>query len=151
MNLFKPSKELIEKIEAYETHIQNLETDLTNQNQRLEELASTVESLTVQLTEKEEVIDSKEQLVLNLEETVEEKTEEIETKDEVIKQVIENTVSVEKQAANKAAVILAEMGVESAVETVDGPKEVDLIKELQSMDIKELIEYYNKNKPTFTK
>lgn len=147
MNIFRKNndQDLLDKIAGYESHIQSLESDITNQNQKIDELATQVQILVEALKEKEEVAEVAETILVETEKQLEEVKQELEEKQEIIEEVIENTVSVSKQAAIQAAIILGEMGA-PVVETVDAPEEVDILSQMNKLKGKELQEFYNSNK-----
>lgn len=147
MNLFrKNDTELLDKIASYEVHIQNLESDLSNQALKIDELFNQVQVLIGTVKEQEEIVEVAETILEATEKELEEVKTELVAKDETIGEVMENAVSVSKQAAIQAAIILGEMGT-PVVETVDAPEEVDIIQQIKSLKGKELIDFYNKNKP----
>ena len=150
MNIFrKNDSELLSKIEGYEVHITDLETQINNQAQQIQELVGQVQKLMENVQEKQEIVEVAETILEQTEKELEEVKEQLVERENVIEEVLENTVTVSKQAAIQAAVILGEMGT-PVVETVDAPKEVDIISEIRKLKGQELIDFYNKHKPTYS-
>lgn len=146
MNIFrKNDSELTAKVEGYETHILNLETELANQSQKIDDLSTQVQALLNQVREKEEIVTVAETILEQTEQELVEVKEQLEEKQEVIAEVLENTMTVEKQAAIKAAIILGDMGA-PVVETIDAPEEVDIISQMKNLKDKQLVEFYQKNR-----
>lgn len=152
MNLFriKNSEELETKLEACETLIKDLEISYASLVESNKELTEKVSTLMEQLKAKEEIIETKEEVIESLEEVVEAKVEEIEAKEELIQEVIENTVTVEKQAAIKALEILADSGVD-VIETIEAPEEIDLMAQMKKLSGSELVRFYQDHKSEIQK
>jgi chromosome segregation ATPase len=146
MNIFRKSNDELQlKLDAYEAQITDLENGYTQLKESNGQLVEQVKELVEQLKEREDVIEAKEEVIESLEKTIEEKTEEIQEKDKLVEEVIENTMTVEKQAAIKALEILADSGVE-VVETIESPEEIDIVAQMKNLKGKDLVEFYKKNR-----
>lgn len=141
MNLFRKNAndELTVKMGAYEVQISELEKALSIQDEKIQSLIDTVQSLT-------NTVDVKETELVEKNEVIETQEAVIETQETVIQEVIENTVTVEKQASQMALNILSEMGVKDAVEVIDGPEEIDIMAKMKNLKGKELVDFYRSNK-----
>lgn len=146
MNLFRQDNtELLEKISGYETHITDLETQLGDQTTRLNELSNQVLELLSNVKESEETVKIAETIIEDKEQELETVKEELAETQEIVQEVVENAVEVDTLAAQKAAIILGELGTES-VEVIDGPEEIDVMSQLKKLSGKEMVDFYNKHK-----
>lgn len=154
MNLFRKDNTVSEsitlKMDALETLVKDLEASYNELKESNVSLTETVELLKNKITEKDSVIEENVEVIQEKEELIKDQEAIIEKQDEIIQDVVENTITIEKQAAIKAAVILGEMGA-PVVETIDSPTEVDLVKQFKDLKGKELQEFYDNNKSAIFK
>lgn len=152
MNLFRKNlnQELELKLESYENQILELETQSQEQSEQIKSLINTVQSLSDAVEVKETLIEEKETVIVEKQEVIETQEVLIEKQDEIIQEVLDNTETVEKQAAVKALTILAEMGAD-VVEVLEGPEEIDLMAQLKKLKGQELTNFYNQNKSNIFK
>jgi len=148
MNIFRKfmTEDLVSKVQAYETQIADLETSYQSLLESNQKLSDQIVELTQSLQVKEEVIEQKTEEIEVLEEKVEEVEKVVEEKQEIIEEVIENVVSVEKQAAIKALEILADCGITESVEVIEAPENIDIMDQFKKLKGKELADFYQKHR-----